>query len=226
MEVLFTIVRAAILAALVLTVWWIIGGSKKQRGFTAIIGAIMRRTFAVVGIVTLTGVIGGGVIFGGIYALPKIFDLVDRKQESKKIERRSPIQLVAEKAVAAEPQPEERPPVAVQEPYPIPTLNKQKMPNTPKFEVMAKDGMSIVFFRKDGSKTGSIIRVIDNDVKTILAIPIEEDSYAMIFPVRYETDCQYQTKESGGKFVPCKKHGPDKFGTEDWGVRYAYFDSL
>lgn len=233
MEVLFTIMRSAVLAVIVLVVWWIIAGAMKHRGFSSIIKALLQRTFAVVGITALVGAIGAGLIFGAIYALPKVFNMFEsRPAVAKKVnggKGNSPFQLVVEKTVASE-QSEEAsppplpPPPPKQEPYPVQSPVVKNMPNTPKFEVLARDGMTIVFFRKDGSKTGSIIRVIGDDAKTILAIPIESDSYAMIFPVRQESDCQYQTVTSGGRFVACKTQGPDKFGAEEWGVRYAYFD--
>jgi hypothetical protein len=95
----------------------------------------------------------------------------------------------------------------------------------PKFEVRVREGMSVHFVRKDGSTTGSIIRPQNDNARTLLVLPNDEETTAVIFPIRGAEQCSYETVQSAGEYLACKRIGSVRVGNEDWGIGYASYDS-
>lgn len=110
-------------------------------------------------------------------------------------------------------------------PYPIRSLREKGILNYKKFEIITRGDVKVVFFDIDGKVVSHTARVVDDRDDIIIYTPDKSEAYAVAFPVVNDGECEYQTKDTGGEFVPCRKDGPPRFGMEKWGFRFAYFDS-
>ena len=173
---------------------------------------ILAARYLVVTVVALTA-FGVGVFYGVPYLVRWIYG--------------NPPASVSEEVSVSEPvqAPEEKVPQAKKPAnYPVQKLRDRGVKNTPKFEILTREGINVIFFKKDGAVTGSMIRVMDDELKQLLVLPNDQESCAVVFPVRHESECQFQTKNSAGEFKACSKFSTDKFGPDQWSIKVACFD--
>ncbi|MFA6105055.1 MAG: hypothetical protein WC725_00440 [Patescibacteria group bacterium] len=103
---------------------------------------------------------------------------------------------------------------------------KKTVKRIAKFEVRVREGMTVKFVKNDGTPTGSILRHLGDNTKTMLALPVEPESVAIIFPIRAETDCSFETKQTQGEYIACQRVGSFKVENEVLGIGYATFDAV
>ena len=195
--------------------WAVLSAASEMKGkrqdFSHFMGIFFRRigmAFAFFAVASL-GILA--VVYGSIHLVPKMtgYMLGDNGTKPEKVS-------VVDTEEVAKPAPPQK-----QHQYPLQKMRDLGIKNTPTFEVLTRDGINVIFFKKDGTVSAPMIRAMDDDIKHILVRPSDPESCAIVFPVRHESECQFQTKNSAGEFKPCGKFGADKFGPDEWSIRVA-----
>ena len=214
--VLFSVLRATLFTAAILAVVFIVRYLVRsiKRAVTNGKDAVSGFAVAFLKVIGMIAFVFGGF---GVFLLLVIFVISKAatygQPEKKQVKKAEIVQNAAFTVTGSE-----SPPVRSSQTPPTRSKN-------PKFEVRVREGTSVHFVRKDGSKTGSIIRVLNDDARTLLVLPNDEETSAVIFPIRGEEQCSYETVQSAGEYIACKRIGSVRVGNEDWGIGYASYDS-
>ena len=203
MVALGIITGAVVLWKFVMAIKWLFGriGSLAD----SVVGKIAMFFAAIAGIVGLFSVLVAVFWFGFSRMMTKPDPAKAQKEGS------SPVRLASLRNEAPLPPVKENPPRA------------EKRARDPVFEVRTNEPAKVTFYKAfDDTRAGSIERHMD-DHRTVLVIPVYDEAYAIIAPIRDGIECSYETKLAPGKRFPCELKTVEIAGKKLM-VGYATYD--